>query len=238
MGRCLVTGAAGFIGSHLCDRLIAEGHEVVGIDSFTDYYERASKERNLSGLRRVAKFTLVEKDILDADLGKILRGVDLVFHKAAQPGVRASWGEQFQAYVRDNIEATQRLLEACRGMELRRLVCASSSSIYGDSEDLPLSEKSAPRPISPYGATKLASEALAWLYYRNSRVPVVSLRYFTVYGPRQRPDMAFSRFIRAHLSREAVTVHGDGTQSRDFTFIDDAIDANLLAAEKGKEGEA
>lgn len=225
----VVTGAAGFIGSHLCERLIALGQEVVGIDSFTDYYERSRKEENLAVLKASSGFTFKELDLVDADLRPVLRGAGTVYHLAGQPGVRPSWGEQFDRYVRDNIIATQRLLEALKEMPIDRLVFAGSSSVYGDAEMFPTKESALPRPVSPYGVTKLAAEHLALLYARNFGLPVVSVRYFTVYGPRQRPDMAFHRFCRAMLAGEPITVYGDGHQSRDFTFVSDAVEANVRA---------
>ena len=228
MTHALVTGAAGFIGSTLADRLLADGVRVTGVDAFTDYYDVSLKRRNLEGARRHPGFALLELDLADADLGR-LPAVDVVFHQAAQPGVRASWGREFAAYTRDNVLATQRLLERYQGEPLERFVYASSSSVYGDAETFPTPESVLPRPFSPYGVTKLAGEHLALLYGRNFGLPVVALRYFTVYGPRQRPDMAFHRFCRALLAGEPITVYGDGKQSRDFTFIADAVEANLRA---------
>lgn len=226
--RCLVTGVAGFIGSHLAERLLHEGYEVTGIDCFTDYYARTFKEANLAGLLEQPHFRLAEMDLRFADLKAALEGVEVVFHQAAQAGVRASWGETFRIYVEDNVLATQRLLEACRGSAVRHFVYASSSSVYGDTTDLPVTENSATRPVSPYGVTKLAAEHLCYLYRVNFGVPTVALRYFTVYGPRQRPDMAFHRFIAAIQSGKPIPVYGDGEQSRDFTFVADAVEANML----------
>lgn len=239
MPTSLVTGTAGFIGSHLAERLLAEGHTVVGVDCFTDYYPREVKQRNLASLLRQPGFTFVEGDLLALDLPRLLQAHDvrLVFHAAAQPGVRASWGTTFEIYSQHNVLATQRLLEACRAVPVERLVYASSSSIYGDAESLPTPEDTIPRPISPYGVTKLAGEHLCWLYWRTAGVPAVSLRYFTVYGPRQRPDMAFHRFIAALLSGAPITVYGDGHQTRDFTFVADVVQANLLAARHGAGGQ-
>lgn len=234
-GRCLVTGAAGFIGSHLAERLIADGCEVVGVDSFTDYYDRALKERNLDGLSASPRFTLVRADLADADLESLVAGVDYIFHQAGQPGVRRSWGRSFEPYVRCNVVATQRLLEAARTVAgLRRFVNASSSSVYGNAIELPVTERALPRPVSPYGVTKLAAEHLATVYAELG-VPSVSLRYFTVYGPRQRPDMAFNIFLGALLAGRDLNVNGDGEQTRDFTFVADAVDANLAAASAPKE---
>jgi nucleoside-diphosphate-sugar epimerase len=226
--HALVTGAAGFIGSHLVDRLLAEGVRVTGVDCFTDYYDPALKRRNLEGARRDRRFTLLEIDLGRDDLG-VLPEAAVVFHQAAQAGVRASWGREFAAYVHHNVLATQRLLERYRDARPERFVYASSSSVYGEAERYPTGEDVLPRPVSPYGVTKLAGEHLALLYGRNFGVPVAALRYFTVYGPRQRPDMAFHRFCRALLLGEPITVYGDGRQSRDFTFIDDAVEANLRA---------
>ncbi|MGN6274231.1 MAG: NAD-dependent epimerase/dehydratase family protein [Protaetiibacter sp.] len=228
--RSLVTGAAGFIGSSIASRLLADGHEVVGIDSFTDYYGSALKRDNLERLTGPG-FTLVEADLNDLELPALLRDVDLVFHEAGQPGVRGSWGTGFAPYVAHNISATQALLEAARSApRLQRFVAASSSSIYGEAESYPTRETDRPQPKSPYGVTKLAAEHLVTLYGRNFGVPTTSLRYFTVYGPRQRPDMAFTRFLNAGIAHESIRVFGSGEQVRDFTYIDDIVEANVLAA--------
>lgn len=229
--RSLVTGAAGFIGSHLCERLLAEGHEVIGVDAFLDFYARPQKEANLTGLRSHPHFRFLEADLLRVDLARLLEGIDAVFHQAGQPGVRGSWGTQFEVYLTHNVLATQRLLEAARSHHgrLRRFVYASSSSVYGAATTLPLREDDAPRPVSPYGLTKLAGEQLCLMYHLAYGIPVVALRYFTMYGPRQRPDMAFHRFIVATLTGEAVTVYGDGQQTRDYTYVSDGVEANLLA---------
>jgi nucleoside-diphosphate-sugar epimerase len=229
-GRCVVTGVAGFIGSHLAERLVADGCEVVGVDCLTDYYDPALKEQNLAGLVDGPRFELVRNDLASADLSHLLDGADHVFHQAGQPGVRRSWGQSFEPYVTRNILATQRLLEASLSASgLRRFVNASSSSVYGEAPELPVSELALPRPVSPYGVTKLAAEHLATLYARLG-VPTVSLRYFTVYGPRQRPDMAFNVFLHALLDGRPILVNGDGEQTRDFTFIADAVEANVAAA--------
>ena len=228
--KALVTGAAGFIGSHLAERLIQLGHEVVGVDCFTDYYAREIKEKNLSFLHGQDGFTFKEANLLHAPLEDLLPGVELVFHQAAQAGVRASWGQSFDIYTRHNILATQKLLEACRKRPLKKFVYGSSSSVYGEAQILPMKEDHLPAPISPYGVSKLAGEHLCSLYNFNYGVPVVSLRYFTVYGPRQRPDMAFHKFIRAMLKGEEIEIYGDGKQTRDFTYISDAVEANVAAA--------
>lgn len=229
--RCIVTGVAGFIGSHLAERLLAEGHEVCGIDAYIDYYPRHIKESNLERVRSSNQFTFIEGNLLDIDLPDLLEGADWVFHQAAQAGVRASWGREFSRYVECNVLSTQRLLEASLHVKsVQRFIYASSSSVYGDTATLPISEAVIPRPISPYGVTKLAAEHLCTLYHHNFGLPTVSLRYFTVYGPRQRPDMAFHRFSKAILEGQPVRVYDDGHQTRDFTYISDIIDANVRAA--------
>jgi nucleoside-diphosphate-sugar epimerase len=234
--KCLVTGAAGFIGSHLAERLADLGHDVTGVDCFLDYYPRAVKERNLRAIGRRANFELVDDDVSRADLAPLLAGVDWVFHQAAQAGVRASWGQDFEIYAVHNVLGTQRLLEAARDAGVRRFVYASSSSIYGDTDDLPMREQSLPRPVSPYGVTKLAAEHLCWLYWKSFGVPTVALRYFTVYGPRQRPDMAFHRFLRGALVADEITLYDDGEQTRDFTYVSDVVAANLAAAASDQAG--
>jgi UDP-glucose 4-epimerase len=225
----IVTGAAGFIGSHLCERLVAEGYEVTGLDSFTDYYSPERKRRNVCGLLDGNGFDLVEEDINKCDLESIMDGAECVFHLAAQAGVRRSWGAEFNHYVECNILATQRLLEAMRGREIP-LVYSSSSSVYGETKNLPMQEDHPTGPVSPYGATKLSGEHLCELYRVNFGLSYTALRYFTVYGPRQRPDMAFSRFITAALQNGSIEIYGDGKQTRDFTFVSDAVEANILAS--------
>lgn len=232
--RCVITGAAGFIGSSIADRLLQDGHQVTGIDCFIDYYPRAVKERNIAGASANPNYRFVEMNLLDDNLEDIITGADWIFHQAAQAGVRASWGSEFSIYTDNNILGTQRLLEAARKPALRdtlkKMVYASSSSVYGDSETMPTHEGLRPQPISPYGVSKLAAENLMVLYSKEFSVPTVSLRYFTVYGPRQRPDMAFHRFCRAGLTGEKIVVYGDGEQSRDFTFVSDIVAANIDAA--------
>jgi nucleoside-diphosphate-sugar epimerase len=235
--RALVTGVAGFIGSTLAERLVADGVDVVGIDCFTDYYPRPMKERNLSGLLASREFRLLESRLQDADLASLLADRTHVFHLAAQAGVRKSWGRDFAIYTENNIEATQVLLEAAtKAPALERIVYASSSSVYGDNTPMPFREDAMTQPVSPYGVSKLAAEQLCHLYYANFKVPTVSLRYFTVYGPRQRPDMGFHKFLRATILGEPIAVYGDGEQTRDFTFVQDIVAANLVAAANGVPG--
>ena len=226
--RALVTGAAGFIGSTLCERLLADGVHVTGVDCFTDYYDIGLKRANVAKALAHPSYRLLELDLGAADLAA-LPDVDVVFHQAAQAGVRASWGRDFAAYVHHNVLGTQRVLERYRDAKLERFVYASSSSVYGDAERFPTDETMLPRPFSPYGVSKLAGEHLVLLYGRNFGLPVAALRYFTVYGPRQRPDMAFHKFCKAMLRGEEIPVYGDGRQSRDFTYIDDAVEANVRA---------
>ena len=252
VSAALVTGSAGFIGSHLVEWLLRSGLYVLGVDSYTDYYPRWMKEQNIARVLGHEHFALIEGDLVDLDLAALLRGrssayqqlepsrgkdhqldvpshIDYVFHFAAQPGVRASWGSNFQVYVRNNVLATQRLLEAARDASLKKFVYASSSSVYGDARTLPTPEDATPRPVSPYGVTKLAAEHLCQLYRRSYGLPTVCLRFFTVYGPRQRPDMAFHRFIKAMLRDEEITVYGDGQQTRDFAYVDETVHAATLA---------
>ena len=234
--KALVTGAAGFIGSHLTAALLDKGASVVGVDCFTDYYARPIKERNLEENKRREGFRFTEASIQEADLPALLEGVTHVFHLAAQAGVRKSWGKDFQVYTSNNVEATQILLEACVGRPIERFVHASSSSVYGDRAPIPMREDALPQPVSPYGVTKMAAEQLGYLYHVNYGVPTAAMRYFTVYGPRQRPDMAFHRFLRASLNDEAITLYGDGGQTRDFTFVTDAVAATIAAGERGVAG--
>ena len=234
--NALITGVAGFVGSTLADRLLREGARVTGLDCFTDYYPRPLKQANLATLLPHPHFRFVESSIQEADLDSLLSGTTHVFHLAAQAGVRKSWGRDFQVYTTNNIEATQVLLEAVVGRPVERLVYASSSSVYGDGTPLPMRETALPNPLSPYGVTKLAAEHLCTLYHANHGVPCVSLRYFTVYGPRQRPDMAFNRFIQAALAGAPITLYGDGGQTRDFTFVADAVAATAAAGTRGVPG--
>ncbi len=224
--RYVVTGSAGFIGSHLTETLIARGHDVAGVDCFTDYYDPALKEANAEGLD-VARLDLAQED-LD------LSGVDGVFHLAGQPGVR-SFGDVFEEYVRRNLLASRRVFEAAAAAGVR-VVFASSSSIYGDAERYPTPEESEPRPISPYGITKLGCEQLAHAYTQGFGLDAVVLRYFTFYGPRQRPDMALARVVDALTRGSSFELYGDGLQSRSFTFVADGIEATIAAMERAAAG--
>jgi UDP-glucuronate 4-epimerase len=226
----LVTGCAGFIGSHLTDALLAAGHRVLGVDSLLENYAASIKTANLSEAINSRQFKFLETDLVDCDLRAVTRNVDVVFHLAAEPGVRTSWGPHFDSYVHNNVLATQRILEAARSSSRARIIYASSSSVYGQAESLPTPENTIPRPFSPYGVTKLAAEHLCQLYGENYGVDVVCLRYFSVFGPRQRPDMAFHRFCRAALEGTPLSILGDGSQSRDFTFVSDVVEATLAAA--------
>jgi nucleoside-diphosphate-sugar epimerase len=236
--KALITGVAGFIGSNLAEELLRRGSTVTGIDCFTDYYPRAIKEANITALSGHPGFTFVDTSIQDANLASLLEGVTHVFHLAAQAGVRKSWGKDFQIYTTNNVDATQVLLESLVGRPVEKLVYASSSSVYGDDAVIPMREDALPHPLSPYGVTKLAAEHLGHLYAANHKVPATAVRYFTVYGPRQRPDMAFHRFLRAAAEGAPIVVYGDGEQTRDFTFVGDAVAATILAAERGTPGRA
>ena len=231
MTKIIVTGAAGFIGSHLVEQLLQQGKEVIGIDDFNDYYDPVLKRNNISHLLDSPGFQLIEGNIQFLEWHLLLKNVEIIYHQAAQAGVRASWGQNFPTYVERNINATQTLLEAAKyAKSLKKFIFASTSSIYGDADMLPTHEGVCPQPISPYGITKLAAEQLCSLYYKNFGIPFVGLRYFSVYGPRQRPDMGFHKFFKAILESKPITIYGDGHQSRDFTFVSDIISANLAAA--------
>jgi UDP-glucuronate 4-epimerase len=228
--RALVTGCAGFIGSHLTESLLSDGISVVGVDCFNANYGRGQKLDNLRSALDWNAFEFVPLDLATGDLADLVREVDVVFHLAAEPGVRSSWGDQFKRYVTNNILATQQLLRALEEVPGRRLVNASSSSIYGQAETLPTTESTPAAPLSPYGLTKLAGENLCNVYHANDGLEVASLRYFTVFGPRQRPDMAFNIFCRAALEDEEIKIYGDGYQTRDFTFVADVVAATRAAA--------
>jgi len=234
--RCVVTGAAGFIGSTLSERLLVEGATVIGIDGFVDNYDAALKRRNLMALGKWERFELLEGMLEQLDLERIFEGTDRVFHLAALPGVRSSWGASFEDYASHNVHAAQRVFEASLHAGVRRVVYASSSSVYGDTDQLPMAETAREMPHSPYGVTKLAAEHLARLYHRNYGLHTVSLRYFTVYGPRQRPDMAIQRFLQAARDDTPIMLFGSGEQTRDFTFVDDTVEASVRAAERGRAG--
>jgi UDP-glucuronate 4-epimerase len=228
MTRVLVTGAAGFIGSHLCEALLHAGHDVRAVDAFTATYDPGRKQQNVAGLLPHAGFELVAQDLLTADLQSLLDGTDAVAHLAGEPGVPGSWGPAFQRYLERNVVSTQRLLEAATTVGVRRFVYASSSSVYGAGTET-LRARDEPRPASPYGVSKLAAEALVGAYAWAHDLRTVALRYFSVYGPRQRPDMAAFRFIDALLHDRPLTVFGDGGQVRDFTYVDDVVDATVRA---------
>ena len=231
MTNTIVTGVGGFIGSHLAETLLNQGDKVIGIDEFNDYYNPTLKRQNISQFQEHPGFQLIENNIQSLNWSELLVDVDVVYHQAAQAGVRPSWGKGFLDYTERNINATQIILEAAiDAPNLKRLVYASTSSIYGDAETFPTPETVCPQPVSPYGITKLAAERLGKLYHQNFGVPCVYLRYFTVYGPRQRPDMAFHKFFKWILQDQPISIYGDGQQTRDFTFIGDAVAANLLAA--------
>jgi UDP-glucuronate 4-epimerase len=237
MSRYLVTGCAGFIGSALVDTLLADGCEVVGIDAFTDYYPRALKEAAIAEARSNSAFELVEHDLGEAPPPiETLEGTAGIFHLAARPGVRTSWGKGFEPYLHDNALATHRVAESAAAHGLR-LVFASSSSVYGDALTYPTGEDATPAPVSPYGVTKLTCEHLLGAHSRNFGLDYVALRYFTVYGPRQRPDMAFARLVEMATGGAPFDVYGDGHQSRDFTFVGDAVSATILAMRDGGSGD-
>ena len=228
----VVTGAAGLIGSHLVEECLRRGWSVTAIDSLTTYYPPTAKVRNADHFRRHHRCTYLEQDVLDVDLPAVLARASVVFHLAAQAGVRASWGHSFDVYTQLNVTVLQRLLEAAQQTGLERFVFASSSSVYGDAETLPTTEDQALKPLSPYGATKALGERLTYLYFRNYGVPTVNLRYFSVYGPRQRPDMAFHRAVEAGLAGAGFRLFGDGEQTRDFTYVDDIVQGTIAAGEK------
>lgn len=227
--RVLVTGCAGFVGSATARRLLDMGHDVVGVDCFSDYYERWIKERNLAALGGEKGFRFVEAELSACDPKDWIGAGDVVVHMAAQAGVRASWDRRFASYTHNNISVTQHLLESLKDTKLARFVYAGSSSVYGDALRLPTREEDTPKPISPYGVTKLAAEHLCMLYHRSYGLPAVSLRYFTVFGPGQRPDMAFHRWCKAAMTGEGLPIFGDGEQTRDFTYISDVVEANIAA---------
>ncbi|MGB2923922.1 MAG: NAD-dependent epimerase/dehydratase family protein [Limnothrix sp.] len=231
MSKIIVTGTAGFIGSNIAETLLLQGDQVIGVDQINDYYDQGLKRKNVAVLKEFNNFHFIEDDIQNLDWRSLFADTSVVFHQAAQAGVRASWGTGFRDYTERNINATQIMLEAAKEVgTLDRFVYAGTSSVYGNAETMPTSELIPPQPVSPYGITKLAAERMCFLYHRNFNVPVTSLRYFTVYGPRQRPDMAFHKFFKAAIAGTTIPIYGDGKQTRDFTFVSDAVQANLLVA--------
>jgi UDP-glucose 4-epimerase len=228
--KVLITGVAGFVGSHLAEKLLSENYDVVGIDKFLDNYPRRFKQKNLEPSLKHRNFKFLEEDLLGLNLRELLKDVSYVFHLAAQPGVRSSWGDEFIQYSQNNIMATQVLLEAGKESGVKKIVYASSSSVYGDTDDLPMREDGNTRPVSPYGVSKLAAEHLCYLYWKAYGVPTVSLRFFTVYGPRQRPDMFFHIFMDRLCKDQEVPLYDDGEQTRDFTYCGDIVDGLLGAA--------
>ena len=228
--KVLITGVAGFVGSHLAEKLLSENYDVVGIDKFLDNYPRRFKQKNLGSFLKHPNFQFLEGDLLQVNLGELLKDVSYVFHLAAQPGVRSSWGDEFIEYSQNNIMATQLLLEAGKESRVKKVVYASSSSVYGDTDDLPMREEGNTRPVSPYGVSKLAAEHLCYLYWKAYGVPTVSLRFFTVYGPRQRPDMFFHIFMDRLRKNDEVPLYDDGEQTRDFTYCGDIVDGLVGAA--------
>jgi nucleoside-diphosphate-sugar epimerase len=236
--RYLLTGVAGFIGSHLAERLLAQGDSVIGVDCFTDYYPRWIKEKNMAKLAEKPNFEFIEANLKDIELKPLLGRVNNIFHLAAQAGVRSSWGKDFDHYLENNIKVTQRILESMRDYPELKLVFASTSSVYGNTDQYPTPENALKRPFSPYGVTKFACESLCYLYFKNFEVKTTMLRFFTVFGSRQRPDMAFHKFIRAVLRGDPIGIYGDGSQTRDYTYIQDIVTGIVSAMEKGKVGEA
>ena len=232
MKTIAVTGVAGFIGSNIAEKLLHDNFKVIGIDSFTDYYPKKIKENNLKICLKNENFFFVNDDLFYLDLIPIFKKCQYIFHMSAQPGVRSSWGSQFETYVKENVLVTQRILEAAKNVDsIEKIVMASSSSVYGEQKGKMNEENTFTKPISPYGVTKLAAENLCRIYGENYNLPITSLRYFTVYGPRQRPEMAFMQFIKAALTDREIAVYGDGSQTRDFTYIDDIVDASISCIE-------
>ena len=239
MTQVVITGVAGFIGSTLAEKLLHDGHNVRGIDSFTNYYPPRMKEKNIENCLKHTNFSLIRQDLESSlDLSTIFKNTEYIFHLAAQPGIRASWGKEFAIYVKNNISVTQKILESLKNnTTLKKFVLASSSSVYGNQSNIMNEETSLTRPVSPYGVTKLAAENLANLYFKNYKIPTVSLRYFTVYGPKQRPDMAFTRFFNSIIKDKKLSIFGNGEQTRDFTYVDDIVKATINAATSDSVGE-
>ena len=238
MKTALVTGAAGFIGSSIAEKLLKDGFRVIGIDSFTNFYSKKIKQKNIEFCKKNKNFSLIQKEIQKIDLIPIFKKVDYLFHMAAQPGVRTSWGKGFENYSINNILVTQKLLEQAKiSKSLKKIVIASSSSVYGNQSCKMNESKTKTNPVSPYGVSKLAAEHLVNAYVENFNLPVIMLRYFTVYGPRQRPDMAFMRFVMKSILKKPITIYGNGTQKRNFTYIDDVIDATISSVNIDNTGE-
>jgi len=238
METVVITGVAGFIGSHLAEKLLQKNFKVIGIDSFTNYYSKKIKKHNLKECLKNKNFSLIIKDLIEIDLLPIFRKSQHLFHLAAQPGVRSSWGPQFENYVKENILVTQRILEYAKAANsFKKIIMASSSSVYGEQEGKMNEENTITKPVSPYGVTKLAAENLCRIYAENFNLPITMLRYFTVYGPRQRPDMAFMRFIIKSILKQPITIYGNGNQKRNFTYIDDVIDATISSMDVVNPGE-
>ena len=238
MKTALITGVAGFIGSSLAEKLLKDNFKVIGIDSFTNYYSPHIKEKNIENCLKHSNFSFIHQDLDTLDLSTIFENTEYVFHLSAQPGARASWGKEFTTYVKNNISVTQKILESLKNnTTLKKFIFASSSSVYGNQSSKMNEETSLTRPVSPYGVTKLAAENLANLYFKNYGVPTISLRYFTVYGPKQRPDMAFTRFFYSIIKEQKLTIFGNGEQTRDFTYVDDVVKATVNAATSNSVGE-
>ena len=238
MKTAIVTGVAGFIGSSLAEQLLKNKFKVIGIDNFTRYYKKEIKQNNIKSFRKNENFSLITKDILNTDLKGIFNKADFLFHLAAQPGVRSSWGKDFENYSKNNIQVSQKLLEYAKSSEtLKKIILASSSSVYGIKNGKMSEKTTNTEPVSPYGVSKLAVEHLAKAYVKNFDLPIVMLRYFTVYGPKQRPDMAFMKFIMKSLRKKPITVYGNGNQKRSFTYIDDIVDATISSTNVSKNGE-
>ena len=238
MKTAIITGVAGFIGSSLAEKLLKDNFKVIGIDSFTNYYSLHIKEKNIENCLKNTNFSLIRQDLDSLDLPAIFENAEYIFHLSAQPGVRASWGKEFTMYVKNNISVTQKILDSLKNnTKLKKFIFASSSSVYGNQSNIMNEDMSLTKPVSPYGVTKLAAENLVNLYFKNYEIPTISLRYFTVYGPRQRPDMAFSRFFRSIIKDKKLTIFGNGEQARDFTYVDDVVDATINAATSDSVGE-
>ena len=238
MGTALITGVAGFIGSSLAEKLLKDNFKVIGIDSFTNNYSTLIKEKNIENCLKYENFSLIREDLDTLDLSTYVEEAEYFFHLSAQPGVRASWGSEFMTYVKNNIIVTQKILESLKNnTTLKKFIFASSSSVYGNQSGIMNEDTSSTRPISPYGVTKLAGENLVNLYFKNYGIPTISLRYFTAYGPKQRPDMAFTRFFYSIIKEQKFTIFGNGEQTRDFTYVDDVIKATTNAAKSDHVGE-